>query len=60
KRWEHLKEAYKLYYPLIASKQLSPKFLDFVKAQYKKQKYSNFSPKRFGRLLAAFLEKEKK
>ncbi|WP_065412321.1 serine/threonine-protein kinase [Pseudobacillus wudalianchiensis] len=59
-RWEHLKEAYRLYYPLIASKPVSPKFLDFVKEQYNKYKHHNFSLGRFGRLFTALLEKEKK
>ncbi|MEK4027182.1 MULTISPECIES: serine/threonine-protein kinase [Bacillaceae] len=58
-RWEHLKEAYRLYYPIIASRQISPKFLEFVKGQYEKQKYSNFSLRRFGRLFTVLLEKEK-
>ncbi|KAB7704731.1 serine/threonine protein kinase [Bacillus aerolatus] len=57
-RWEHLKEGYRLYYPLIASKKVSPKFLDFVKEQYEKQKLAGFSAKRFGRLLLPFVKKK--
>ncbi|KZR57050.1 hypothetical protein [Pseudobacillus badius] len=60
RRWEHLKEAYKLYYPLIASKPISPKFMEFVKMHYERQKHNNFSPGRFGRMFTAWLEKEKR
>ncbi|MFK2826240.1 serine/threonine protein kinase [Bacillus sp. B190/17] len=57
-RWTYLKEGYKLYYPLIASKKIPPKFLDFVKEQYEKQKHTGFSPKKFGWMLMNFLKKE--
>ncbi|KKB38285.1 hypothetical protein [Bacillus thermotolerans] len=55
-RWEHLKEGYRLYYPLIASKKLSPKLMNFVKEQYAKLGGSKFSVESFGYLLSGFLK----
>lgn len=58
-RWEHLKKAYELYYPLIASKKIPLKYLDFAKKKYEKHKQGVFSSSRTKRLIAALLEKEK-
>lgn len=57
RRWEHLKEGYQLYYPLIASRKIPPSVLDFVNNQYKKQKSPTFSVQKFGKLLLPLLSK---
>jgi hypothetical protein len=60
KRWEHLKEGYRLYYPLLASRKIPPSLIEFVKKQYKKHKQIGFSVKTFGgMLLPLFLRKKK-
>jgi predicted Ser/Thr protein kinase len=59
-RWEHLKEAYRLYYPLIASRRVPVYLIEFIKKQYQKHKNAGFSVKKFGRVLMPLFFKQKK
>ncbi|MMZ57566.1 hypothetical protein D1872_195040 [compost metagenome] len=60
KRWEHLKEGYRLYYPLIASKKIPPSFIEFVKKQYAKRDTFGFCVQKFGRFLLPLFRKRRR
>lgn len=55
RRWEHLKEGYRLYYPLIAARKIPPALIEFVKKQYWKKTSCTFSVQAFGRFLLPLL-----
>lgn len=60
RRWEHLKEGYRLYYPLVASRKIPPALIEFVKKQYRKKVSRSFSVRAFGRFLLPLLGRSKR
>ncbi|WP_338750306.1 serine/threonine protein kinase [Bacillus sp. FJAT-52991] len=53
-RWEHLKEGYRMYYPLIAHRKIPVELIDFAKAHYQKYKTIGFSKKMINQVLSVF------
>lgn len=48
RRWEHLKEGYRLFYRFISHKKIPRPVIEFVKKRYAKQQGPGFSVKSFG------------
>ncbi|GEN34210.1 serine/threonine-protein kinase [Aneurinibacillus danicus] len=48
RRWEHLKEGYRLFYRFISHKKIPRPVIEFVKKRYEKQKGAGFTVKSFG------------
>jgi serine/threonine protein kinase len=55
RRWEHLKEGYRLFYRFIDRKKIPKPVIEFVKKQYQKQKGAGFSVQAFGSSLFGLL-----
>ncbi|MGM7635712.1 serine/threonine protein kinase [Bacillus sp. Hm123] len=60
KRWEHLKEGYRMYYPLIRHRKIPIELIDFAKGHYQKYQAVGFSNKMINQLLSLFAKNQSK
>ncbi|WP_203361659.1 serine/threonine protein kinase [Bacillus sp. REN10] len=56
-RWEHLKEGYRMYYPLIRHRKIPAELIEFMKAYYQKYQTAGFSKQMINQLLFLFFKK---